>query len=156
MLGEVPGTSERLARKAVGLARSTYRRTPLAQTAADPDAALGTWLRGYSAKHPCHGIRRAWAALRHDEPREVNKNKDHRLWKQEGPQRRVHSARKRVGACTVEADAPKVVWALDFQFDSTIDGKAVKIASMLDEDTRESLLNIVERSINRRAADRRA
>ena len=56
----------------------------------------------------------------------------------------------RCGACTapqVEADAPKVVWALDFQFDSTIDGKAVKIASMLDEHTRESLLNIVERSI---------
>ena len=45
------------------------------------------------------------------------------------------------------ADAPKVVWALDFQFDSTIDGKAVKIASMPDEHTRESLLNIVERSI---------
>jgi hypothetical protein len=31
----------------------------------------------------------------------------------------------------VAADAPKVVWALDFQFDSTIDGKAIKIASML-------------------------
>ncbi|MGF2944722.1 hypothetical protein [Mycobacterium sp. Lab-001] len=36
---------------------------------------------------------------------------------------------------------------MDFQFDSTIDGKVVKIASMLDEHTRESLLNIVERSI---------
>ena len=47
----------------------------------------------------------------------------------------------------VEADAPKVVWALDFQFDSTIDGKAVKIASMIDEHTRESLLHLVERSI---------
>jgi hypothetical protein len=47
----------------------------------------------------------------------------------------------------VAADAPKVVWALDFQFDSTIDGKAIKIASMLDEHTRESLLQLVERSI---------
>ena len=28
---------------------------------------------------------------------------------------------------------PKVVWALDFQFDSTIDGRAIKIASMVDE-----------------------
>jgi chromosomal replication initiation ATPase DnaA len=36
---------------------------------------------------------------------------------------------------------------LDFQFDSTIDGKAIKIASMVDEHTRESLLNLVERSI---------
>jgi len=40
-----------------------------------------------------------------------------------------------------------VVWAIDFQFDFTIDGKATKIASMIDEHTRESLLNIVERSI---------
>jgi putative transposase len=47
----------------------------------------------------------------------------------------------------VAADAPKVVWALDFQFDSTIDGKAIKIASMIDEHTRESLLHLVERSI---------
>jgi putative transposase len=47
----------------------------------------------------------------------------------------------------VVADAPKVVWALDFQYDSTIDGKAVKIASMIDEHTRESLLHLVERSI---------
>ncbi len=47
----------------------------------------------------------------------------------------------------IEADAPKVVWALDFQFDSTVDGRAVKIASMIDEHTRESLLHLVERSI---------
>ena len=47
----------------------------------------------------------------------------------------------------VVADAPKVVWALDFQFDSTVDGKKIKIASMVDEHTRMSLLNIVDRSI---------
>jgi transposase InsO family protein len=37
--------------------------------------------------------------------------------------------------------------ALDFQFDSTVDGKAIKIGSMVDEHTRESLLHLVERSI---------
>jgi transposase InsO family protein len=47
----------------------------------------------------------------------------------------------------VAADAPKVVWAIDFQFDSTIDGKAIKIASMIGEHTRASLLHLVERSI---------
>ncbi|KZS75294.1 integrase [Mycobacterium kansasii] len=151
MLKEVLGVSERLACKAVGLARSTYRRIPIAQTPADPDAELRAWLRTYSTKQPCHGFRRAWAALRHDERRDVNKKKVHRLWKEEGLQRRVHSPRKRAGQSScppeVTADAPKVVWALDFQFDSTIDGKAIKIASMLDEHTRESLLNLVERSI---------
>jgi transposase InsO family protein len=47
----------------------------------------------------------------------------------------------------VQADAPKVLWAIDFQFDSTTDGKAIKIASMIDEHTRCSLMHIVERSI---------
>jgi putative transposase len=37
------------------------------------------------------------------------------------------------------------LWAIDFQFDSTIDGKAVRIASMLDEHARVSLLQVVER-----------
>ena len=88
--------------------------------------------------------------MRYDERREVNKKKIHRLWREEGLQVRVHSPRKRAGVSSippVEADAPNVVWAIDFQFDSTIDGKAIKIASMIDEHTRESLLNIVERSI---------
>jgi putative transposase len=48
---------------------------------------------------------------------------------------------------STEADAPNVVWAINFQFDSTVDGKALKIASMIDEDTRLSLLHVVERSI---------
>jgi transposase InsO family protein len=150
MLKEVLGMSERLACKAVGLARSTYRRLPVAATPADPDADLRAWLRSYATKHPCHGFRRAWAALRHDEGRGINTKKVHRLWKEEGLQRRVHSPRKRAGVSSVPqvvADAPKVVWAIDFQFDSTIDGKAIKIASMVDEHTRESLLDLVERSI---------
>ena len=112
----------------------------MAQTPADPDAEMRAWLRAYATKHPCHGFRRAWAALRYDERREVNKKKVHRLWREEGLQVRVHSPRKRAGVSSippVEADAPNVVWAIDFQFDSTIDGKAIKIASMIDEHTRE-------------------
>jgi hypothetical protein len=37
------------------------------------------------------------------------------------------------------ADAPNRVWAADFQFDSTTDGRPVKIVSILDEHTREYL-----------------
>ncbi len=63
---------------------------------------------------------------------------------------RIYHPRRRAGISStpqVQADAPKVVWALDLQFDSTVDGKAIKIASMIDEHTRLSLMNIVERSI---------
>lgn len=150
MLKDTLSLSERLACKAVGLTRSTYRRLPAAQTPADPDAELRAWLRAYATKHPCHGFRRAWAELRYDQRREVNKKKVHRLWREEGLQVKIRSPRKRAGVSSVPpvvADAPNVVWAIDFQFDSTTDGKAIKIASMLDEHTRESLLNIVERSI---------
>lgn len=105
--------------------------------------------RAYASKHPCHGFRRAWAALRYDPGRVVNKKKVHRLWCQEGLQRRLRSPRKRAGIPTVppvEADAAKVVWALDFQYDATTDGKAIKIASMIDQHTRESLSDLVERA----------
>ncbi len=148
MLKDTLSMSERLACMAVGLTRSTYRRLPLAQTPADPDADMRAWLRSYATKHPCLGFRRAWAALRYDERREVNKI--HRLWREEGLQVKVVSPRKRAGVSSIppmEADAPNVVWAIDFQFDSTIDGKAIKTASVIDEHTRESLLHMVERSI---------
>ncbi|WP_377454553.1 IS3 family transposase [Rhodococcoides fascians] len=150
MLVTTMGMSKRLACKAVGLARSTYSRIPIAQTPADPDAALRTLLREYARSNPLHGFRRAWAHMRHDKGLQVNKKKIHRLWKQEGLQVRIYHPRKRAGISScpqIEADAPKVVWAMDFQFDSTVDGKAIKIASLIDEHTRESLLNIVERSI---------
>ncbi|MGW4772618.1 hypothetical protein ACWEO2_31870 [Nocardia sp. NPDC004278] len=47
----------------------------------------------------------------------------------------------------IDADAPKILWALDFQFDSTTDGAAAKIASKVDEHTRDSPLHLDERPI---------
>ncbi|WP_211283002.1 integrase catalytic domain-containing protein [Mycobacterium mantenii] len=96
------------------------------------------------------GSARAWAALRYDERRKANKEKIHRLEREEGLQVWIRSPRKRAGVSSIppiEADDPNVVWAIDFQSDSTIDCKAIKIASMVDEHTRCSLLNIVERWI---------
>jgi putative transposase len=79
---------------------------------------MRAWLRAYAAKHPCHGFRRAWAALRYDEGRVVNKKKIHRLWREEGRQAKTRSPRKRPGLSSVPpigADAPNVVWAIDLQ-----------------------------------------
>ena len=45
------------------------------------------------------------------------------------------------------ADAPNRVWAVDFQFDVTTDGRPIKIVSIIDEHTRECLGGLVERSI---------
>ena len=64
------------------------------------------------------------------------------------PQRR---RRKRTGTSTAPdhptAAAPNRVWAVDFQFDTTTDGRPVKIVSIVDEHTRECLGGLVDRSI---------
>jgi transposase InsO family protein len=50
-------------------------------------------------------------------------------------------------AKAVVANAPNRVWAVDFQFDSTADGRPVKIVSIVDEHTRACLGGLVDRSI---------
>jgi len=64
------------------------------------------------------------------------------------PQRR---RRKHHGASTVPdpgtAEAPNRVWAVDFKFDVTTDGRPIKIVSIVDEHTWECLGGLVERSV---------
>lgn len=144
------GVSERFACRVTGQHRTTQRHQPANSTPVDPDAALRQWLRDYAKAHPRWGHRRAY----HDARGEgwlVNHKKVQRLWRDEGlrvPQRR---RRKRLGSSTapdtITADAPNRVWAVDFQFDSTTDGRPVKIVSIVDEHTRECLGGLVERSI---------
>ena len=141
--------SERFACRMTGQPRSTQRRPPAATTPADPDAALRTWLRTWAKAHPRRGFRNAYHDARGG-GWTVN-HKIQRLWRDEGlrvPQRR---RRKRLGISTSPtvpaADAPNRVWAMDLQFDSTTDGRPVKIVSIVDEHTRECLGGLVGRSI---------
>lgn len=80
----------------------------------------------------------------------MNRKKVQRLWREEGLRVARKPRRKRAGSSTspiTTADAPNVVWAIDFQFDSLRCGTPVKLASMVDEHTRESILDITDRSI---------
>jgi transposase InsO family protein len=80
----------------------------------------------------------------------VNRKKVHRVWREEGLRVPRKPRRKRGGTSTssiTKACAPNVIWAIDFQFDSLQDGTPIKIASIVDEHTRESLLDITDRSI---------
>jgi len=43
---------------------------------------------------------------------------------------------------------PDALWALDFQFDATIDGRQVKLLNIIDEYTRECLAIVVDHSID--------
>jgi len=44
--------------------------------------------------------------------------------------------------------APNVVWACDFQYDTTVDGRTIKLLNIVDEFTRQALAVVVERSID--------
>ncbi len=141
--------SERTACRLAGLSRSAWRRPLRSDTAADPDAVLRAWLRDWAKNHPRRGYRNAHADAV-GESWYVNRKKIQRLWREEGLRIVVKRRRKRVGGSTVEpiqASAPDTVWAVDFQFDATENGRPVKIASFVDEHTHECLGGLVERSI---------
>jgi len=101
----------------------------------------------------------------------INRKRVQRCWREEGlrvPQRRCK--RRRLGESTrpaarLRAQRPNQVWAFDFQFDQTADGRVLKLLNIVDEFTREALQMLVERNINadtavsvleRRAAQRGA
>jgi putative transposase len=150
MLRDRLGVSERWACRVTGQHRSTQRHEP---TRADDDAALRAELRNISAQRPRWGYRRAHHRLR-QEGWEVNRKRVQRLWREEGlrvPQRK--RKRRRLGDSTVpaarlRAERPNHVWAFDFQFDQTADGRALKLLNIVDEFTREALVMLVARSID--------
>ena len=46
----------------------------------------------------------------------------------------------------LRAERPNHVWAIDFEFDETADGRRLKLANIVDEHTREALAMRVGRS----------
>lgn|GEM_PF-166708 len=144
------GVSQRAACRAVGQHRSTQRYQAKDQTINDSDQGLRVWLRDYAGAHPRWGWRRAYHDAR-GEGWMVNHKKVQRLWRDEGLRVPVKRRRKRQGTTPEGLDvtpaAPNEVWAIDFQYDATTDGKPIKILSVIDEFTRENPGGLVERSI---------
>jgi putative transposase len=149
-LQRVLGVSQRWACQLVGQHRSTQRHQPVPP---DRDRALRERLRAFSRAHPRWGYRRAHAQLCGQGWR-VNRKAIQRLWREEGlrvPARR--RKRQRLGISTMPADRlaaerPDHVWALDYQFDQTTDGRILKLLNVVDEHTREALTITVARRID--------
>jgi putative transposase len=144
------GVSQRWACQLVGQHRSTQRHQPVEL---DRDRALRAELRQVSRVHPRWGYRRAHAALR-EAGWSVNRKAVQRLWREEGlrvPTRR--RKRQRLGTSTIPAarlaaEHPDHVWALDYQFDQTQDGRVLKLLNVVDEHTREALTITVDRRLD--------
>jgi putative transposase len=151
MVVERFGLSERRACRITGQHRSSQRRQPC--RAGGRDEALRVRLRKLSAEHPRWGYRLAWGVVR-EEGWAVNRKRIQRLWREEGlrvPQRkrkRLRLGESTVPAVRLRAERPNHVWALDFQFDTTTDGRTLKLLHVVDEHTREALAIRVARSID--------
>jgi putative transposase len=149
-LREQFGVSERRACGVVGQPRSTQRLPPPVPT--DEELALRAFLGDFSKRRPRWGWRRAATAAR-QAGWVVNNKRIHRLWRAEGlrvpyrkPKRPLRGVGVPLGAfCPIR---PNVLWALDFQFDQTADGRTLKLLNVIDEFTRECPDIVVERTID--------
>jgi putative transposase len=150
MLRERFGVSQRRACRVVGQHRSTQRLGP--PTPSDDELELRAFLRAFSKERPRWGWRRAAKAAR-KQGWEVNDKRIQRLWREEGlkvPYRKRKKPHRGIGTavgamCPI---APNALWALDFQFDTTVDGRTIKLLNIVDEYTRECPAIVVDRSID--------
>lgn len=144
------GVSQRRACSVVGQCRSTERRIP--KPPSDFDQSLCVWLRAFACEQPRWGWRRAAVCAR-AEGWKVGNKKIHRLWRAEGLKVPYKKKKHRLVGIGTYVGAmrpirPNVIWAGDFQFDQTGDARVLKFFNIIDEFSRESLANEVERNID--------
>ncbi|MFT7486021.1 MAG: putative transposase [Candidatus Paceibacteria bacterium] len=141
--------SERRACTLTWQARSTQRRT-IRQPEDEP--RLLKDMRRLSGSLPRFGYRRIHRMLIREGWR-VNRKRVQRLWRREGmrvprKRRKRRSTGDSGNSCVQHrAEFKNHVWTYDFVFDRTEDGRQLKILTVVDEYTRESLCTHVARSI---------
>ncbi len=129
------GVIERRACRVVGQPRSTQRLRP--PVPADDELALRAFLRDFSRRRPRWGWRRAARAAQ-DAGWRANPKRIHRQWLAEGlrvPYRKRKKPLRGIGVAVGAFNPirPGVVWAMDFQFDQTSDGRTLKFLNVIDE-----------------------
>jgi len=134
----------------VGQSRSTQRYA--AQTP-DDEPALVARMLALVGQRPRFGYRRIGALLRAEGFR-ANAKRVYRLWRREGLKVPQHTRKKRRlgsspnGCQRRRAERPNHVWSWDFVYDTTSDGRPLKILVIVDEFTRECLALRVARRLN--------
>jgi transposase InsO family protein len=102
--------------------------------------------------HPRFGYRRIWALLR-GEGWALNRKRLYRLWRREGlkvprKQRKKRRLGQSANGCRrLKAERIDHVWAWDFIFDRTENGRTLKWLTLVDEYTRECLALVAARSL---------
>ena len=143
------GISERRACQVLEQPRSTQRYVPQEN---EEEQRLVSCILEIVREHPRYGYRFVTALLKQDGWR-VNRKRVYRLWVQEGLKvPRKQRKKRRLGTskngCTRQvAEFKNHVWAWDFVFDRTANGRTIKWLSIVDEYTRECLVLEVNRTM---------
>ena len=141
--------SERRACKVIGQSRMTQRYKTKQP---NKDKALTAEIKKLAGRHKRYGYRMITAKLRQDNWF-VNHKRVQRIWQKEGlqvPYRRKFKKSKGSSANSCVAKKAQYlnhVWTCDFMSDQTENGRKLKLLTVLDEFTRESLAIEVDRSI---------
>ncbi len=115
------------------------KRRPVAVTAIE-EQKLRRRIRELAKRHVRWGRRLVYRRLRL-EGWSVNHKRVQRIWREEGLQRPLPGRRKRSRPPgrkreLLRAEYPHHVWAIDFQFDKTMDGRTLKLLDVIDEYSR--------------------
>ena len=149
MMQEQFAVSERRACAVVGQARATERYVPRASA---DEAALTARIVALATRFGRYGYRRITALLQR-EGWQVNHKRVERLWRQEGlrvPAKQPKRGRLWLADGSIvrlRAEHPNHVWAYDFVFDRTSDGRKLRMLTVVDEYTRECLAIEVARRL---------
>lgn len=141
------GLSQRRACALLQLSRSTarYQRRPR-----PAEGELVERIRSLATKHPCFGYRRVGVLLRRGGT-PVNHKRVYRLWLREGLMLPRRATKKRGARPKQErplpATGPNQVWTVDFLQERTASGQKLRMLTVTDEFTRESLAIEVGRSL---------
>ncbi len=142
--------SERRACRVLGQPRTTQRYE---RCVADDEALLAERVVSLASEYGRYGYRRVTALLGSEGWR-VNHKRVERIWRQEGLRvPKKQPKRKRLwladGSCVrLRPEHRDHVWSYDFVFERTVDGKPLKLLTMLDEYSRKCLAIEVGRKLS--------
>ena len=130
--------SQRRVCQVLEFSRSSYHYRSIA----DEQAALRIRLRDLAYARVSYGYRRLHVLLQR-EGWKVNHKRVYRLYKQEDLMMRPKKPRRHVTACRrmerMAATAPNEGWSMDFMSDELYDGRRIRLLTLVDNFTRESL-----------------
>lgn len=137
--------SGRRACRLVGLSRSTA----WSRLKGRDDAALRARLKALAAQYPRYGCPTLHDMLR-AQGHVLNRKRTYRIYREEGLQVRTKQRKKltRPRVPMLVPSAPNERWSIDFMSDQLANGRRFRVLNLVDDHTRECMLQIVDFSIS--------